>query len=302
MAYALFGSLAALGTGNMVQSNSVAHAIDAIIPVDPIWVGLSLALFAGAVILGGIRKIGRVAGVLVPLMALMYLAAGLGILGFHYDRLAGALHLILTSAFTGQAAVGGFIGASVSAAMQQGVARGVFSNEAGLGTLAIAAATAKVDYAAKQGCFAIVGVFISTMMVCTITGLVLAVTQMVGQENAQGVLLNGSALAVASFESVFSPLKYVVLGGSVLFAFTTILAWGYYGEQCIEYLFGPRVVLPYRWLYTGMIVVGALLKLEFVWAIADIANGFMAIPNLIAVVGLVRVVDKETQDYFKPGI
>jgi AGCS family alanine or glycine:cation symporter len=296
--YALFGAVAALGIGNLVQANSVTHAITTAFPVfNNFSVGIVLLILTGAVFLGGISSIGRVAEWLVPFKATLYLSVGIAILIIHYDRLWDALQLIVTSAFNGQAATGGFLGSTLILAMQYGVSKGVFSNEAGLGSLAIAAASAKTEQPAEQGLFAISGVFISTILVCTVTGLVLAVTGVLGQTGADGQILAGSSLVMAAFESVMPGLQYVAVIGLILFAFTTVLAWGYYGEKCVEYLFGLKVARLYRWIYTLMVLVGALLKLELVWALADLANGFMAVPNLIAIVGLSGVVQLETKKY-----
>jgi AGCS family alanine or glycine:cation symporter len=297
--YAFFGALAAIGIGNLVQANSVAHAVTAAFPsVSHTAVGLVMMVFIAAVFLGGITSIGRVAEWLVPFKALIYISVGLFILAVNYEHLPDALWLILSSAFSGQAATGGFIGSSMLLAMQYGVSKGVFSNEAGLGSLAIAAASAKVKHPAEQGLFAISGVFISTMLICTITGLVLAVTGVLGTVGPDGQVLTGSTMVMAAFDSVYPGLQYVVVMGLIMFAFTTVLAWGYYGEKCVEYLFGIKSVRAYRVVYTAMVLVGALLKLELVWALADVANGFMAIPNLIAIIGLSAVVRQETQNYF----
>jgi AGCS family alanine or glycine:cation symporter len=295
--YAFLGAVAAIGIGNLVQANSVTHAITTAFPVDNLSVGIVLAVLIGAVFVGGIHSIGRVAEWLVPFKAMLYLSVGIVILVIHYDRIWDALQLIVISAFNGQAATGGFLGSSMILAVQYGVSKGVFSNEAGLGSLAIAAASAKTDQPAEQGMFAISGVFISTMLVCTVTGLVLAVTGVLGQSGADGQLLVGSSLVMAAFESVIPGLQYVAVIGLILFAFTTVLAWGYYGEKCVEYLFNLKIARLYRWLYTFMVLVGSLLKLELVWALADLANGFMAIPNLIAIVGLSGVVQLETKKY-----
>ena len=302
-AYALFGALAAIGIGNMVQANSVAQAVNAAFPsVNHSTIGLVMMVCIGAVSLGGINSIGRVAQWLVPFKASLYLAVGLYILAINYDHLLDALLLIVSSAFSGQAATGGFVGSSMILAMQFGVSKGVFSNEAGLGSLAIAAASAKTNHPAEQGLFAISGVFIATMMICTITGLVLAVTGVLGTLGPDGAPLNGSAMVMAAFESAHPGLQYVVVMGLIMFAFTTVLAWGYYGEKCVEYLFGLKVAYAYRWLYTAMVLVGSLLKLELVWALSDVANGFMAIPNLIAIVGLCAVVKRETAAYFNAEV
>lgn len=298
--YAIFGAVAALGIGNLVQANSVAHAITTAFPsVNSLTVGVILSLVLAAVFLGGISSIGRVAEWLVPFKASMYLSVGFYILIVNYNHLGDALLLIVNSAFTGQAATGAFLGSSMILAMQYGVSKGIFSNEAGLGSLAIAASSAKTDQPVEQGMFAISGVFISTMLVCTVTGLVLAVTGVLGAAGPDGQLLTGSSLVMAAFDSVMPGLQYVVVVGLILFAFTTILAWGYYGEKCAEYLFGLKAARFYRWIYTLIVVLGAVLKLELVWALADLANGFMAIPNLIAILGLSKVVYTETQSYFK---
>ena len=299
MAFALFGAIAAFGIGNLVQANSVADAVYSVHGVSRELTGGIMVLLLGAVVLGGIDSIGRLAGYLVPFMAVAYLGAGITILLVHADRIIPAFGLIVRSAFTGQAAVGGFIGSSLMMALQQGVSKGVFSNEAGLGSLSIAAATAKAPHPAQQGFFAISGVFISTMLVCTITGLVLAVTQVLGSTTPTGELITGSALALDAFASVYPALKHLVFIALVLFAFTTILAWAYYGEKCMEYLCGTRVAYAYRWVYTAVVYFGAVLELELVWGVTEIANGLMAIPNLIAIILLSRVVKTETKDYFK---
>lgn len=297
--YAIFGAVAAFGTGNLVQANSVTHAITTAFPsIDPMIVGAALMLLLASVFIGGISSIGRVAEWLVPFKASMYLSVGFFILIKNYDRLGDAFALIVQSAFTGQAATGAFLGSSLILAIQYGASKGIFSNEAGLGSLAIAAASAKTEKPAEQGLFAISGVFISTMLVCTVTGLVLGVTGVLGSVGPDGQMLTGSSLVMAAFDSVVPGLKYVVVVGLILFSFTTMLAWGYYGEKSVEYLFGLKMAYAYRWLYTAMIFVGAILKLELVWALADIANGFMAFPNLIAILGLSKVVLIETRQYF----
>lgn len=297
--FALFGAIAAFGIGNLVQANSVAHAVSTGLPVSKLSVGIVMMIVTGAVFLGGIKRIGHFAEWLVPFKAILYLSGGFIVLIANYDHIIPAFQLIFSTAFTGQAAVGGFLGSTVLLAIQFGVSKGVFSNEAGLGSLAIAAASAKTNHPAEQGMLAISGVFISTMLVCTLTGLVLAVTGVLGKVDSAGNMLMGSSLVMAAFESVYPGLQYVVVLGLVMFAFTAILAWGYYGEKCVEYLFGTKTAYCYRWVYTAMILVGALLKLELVWALADLANGFMAIPNLIAILGLSRIVQLETKAYFK---
>lgn len=298
--YAIFGAVAAIGIGNLVQANSVAHAITTAFPTcNPLVVGLVLMVFLAAVFLGGIQSIGKVAEWLVPIKASLYLSVGLFILVLNYQRLPDALYLIVNSAFSGQAATGGFIGSTMLLAIQYGVSKGIFSNEAGLGSLSIAAASARTDKPVEQGLFAISGVFISTMLICTVTGLVLAVTGVLGTQGADGQMLTGASLVMAAFDTVTPGLHYVVVIGLILFAFTTILAWGYYGEKCVEYLFGLKIAYVYRYLYTFMVLAGSVLKLELVWGLADLANGFMAIPNLISIFFLSKVVSLETTHYFK---
>ena len=299
--YAFFASIAALGIGCLVQSNSVVDAVADLYGWEQyrLILGVILAIFTGAVIVSGVKSIGRVAGILVPGMAIIYIFSGLFILGWNYDYVPDALRLIISSAFTGQAAVGGFAGSTILLAMQNGVQYGVFANEAGLGSLAIASASAKTNHAVEQGLRSVCGVFFATMVVCTLTGLVLAVTQVVGLENVNGVLIKGSPLAMAAFGSVFSGFRYVVVGGLVLFAFTTMLAWAYYGEKAFEYLLGIKAAIGYRWLFTLCVVLGAVLKIDFVWAISNFANVFMAIPNLLAIVALSGDVKQITTEYFK---
>jgi alanine or glycine:cation symporter, AGCS family len=296
--YAFFACIAALGIGCMVQSNSVVDAVTSAYGGDKILFGIILAVATGSVVIGGVKTIGRVAGILVPFMAAIYLLAGVFILFWHYDRLSDALQLIFSSAFNGQAAVGGFLGSTIMLAMQNGAQYGIFANEAGLGTLSIAAASAKTSHPVEQGLRSIGGVFFSTMVVCTVTGLVLAVTQVLGIQSSNGVLVKGSPLAVAAFTSVYSGLSYVVVGGLVLFAFTTMLAWAYYGEKCIEYLFDLKIAYAYRWVFTIFVLIGAVLELDMVWAIANLSSALMALPNLITIVLLSKVVKEETNNYF----
>lgn len=294
--FAIFGVLASFGIGSTVQANSVADAFNAMFAMDRTLIGVILMLVTGVVILGGVTSIGRVAGYLVPSMAILYIAMGLIIIGLNIDKLLPALQMIITSAFTGKAVTGGFIGSGMFLAMQIGVQRGVFSNEAGLGSLSIAASSARTSQPAQQGMLAMAGVFISTMLICTVTGLMLAVTDVVGQSDG---LLTGAPLVLLAVKTVFAPLQYVVLLGLCLFAFTTILGWAYYGEKCVEYLVGVKIAYGYRWVYTVSVLIGALLELELVWEFADIANGLMAIPNLIAIAGLAHVVQRETNNYLR---
>lgn len=282
----------------LVQSNSVVDAVVDMYSYSRLPLGIGLAVIAGLVVIGGVKSIGRVAGIVVPFMAATYLVVGLIILGVHYDRILPAFHLIIKSAFYGQAAVGGFLGSTIMLALQNGAQFGVFANESGLGSFSIAGACSKNEFPVEQGLISITGVFLTTMVVCTITGLVLAVTQVVGIESG-GKLITGSPLAIAAFGSVHDGFRYVVLFGLIFFAFTTILAWAYYGEKCIEYLFGLKLAHIYRWCYILVIVLGALLELEVVWAIAHLTNAFMAIPNLYGLIRLSPLIKTETKKYLQ---
>lgn len=297
--FAILGCFAAIGTGNLVQVNAISEASGIFWNANP-WInGVIIAILAGLVILGGVKSIGHVAGLVVPFMALFYVGAGLLIIGMHIDRLPQAFHDIFVSAFQGQAAFGGFAGATVMMAIQMGVARSIFSNEAGLGIPALAAGAAKTDSPGRQAMITMTGALISTIIVCTITGLVLAVTGVHGQITDSGHTLNGTAMAIQAFSSTIGGGAYIVSLGLMLFAFTTVIAWAYYGEKCCEYLFGTRSVIAYRVLYTLLIIPGTALKMEMVWIVADIFNGLMAIPNLIALVGLSGVIIAETKTFLK---
>lgn len=300
--FAFFGAVAAIGTGNLVQINSIADGISTTWSLDPWITGTIFCVLTGCVILGGVRAIGHVAGVLVPVMALFYLIGGLGVVFYHIDQVPQAFRMIISSAFTGQAAAGGFLGSSVMMAIQMGVSRGVFSNEAGLGISSIAAAAAKTDSPARQGLITMTGALISTLIVCTITGLAIAVTGVLGDVNECGQMINGACMAIQAFESTVRGGGYVVTIGLILFAFSTIIAWAYYGEKCVEYLFGEKSVIAYRVIYTLIIIPGAAIDLEAVWYFADIANGLMVIPNLVALLGLSGVVISETKNFLETKI
>jgi AGCS family alanine or glycine:cation symporter len=271
----------------------VAHVLESNLAF-PLWAtGLLMAALVFSVLIGGIRRIAEVAGKLVPLMALTYLVGGLIILGTHLDQLGEALSLIVTQAFTSTAAGGGFAGATVWAAIRYGVARGIFSNEAGLGSAPIAHAAAATDNPVRQGTVAMLGTFIDTLVVCTITGLVIIVSHAwVSGET-------GAALSSAAFEEALPGFGgYVVTLGLSLFAFTTTLGWSFYGEKCAEYLFGIRAIRPFRLAWVLALPVGAMAELDFIWLVADTLNALMAIPNLIALLLLSPVVFKLTRDYF----
>lgn len=297
--FALFGAIGAITTGNLVQTNAMSEAISHFKAIDPWLIGVIIAAITGLVIIGGVKSIGHVAGVLVPIMALFYMAGGLIIIAMHFDKIPGAFLLILKSAFTGQAATGGFLGSTVLMAVQSGVSRSVFSNEAGLGISAIAAAAAKTDSPGRQGMITMTGALVSTVLVCTVTGLVLAVTGVHGALNEKGEVLNGASMAFQAFGSTIAGGGYIVSIGLILFAFSTVIAWAYYGEKCCEYIFGGRSVIFYRILFTLIVIPGAAMKMEIAWYLADITNGLMVIPNLIALIGLSSVILAENKRFLE---
>jgi AGCS family alanine or glycine:cation symporter len=288
--FALFGTLASFGIGNMVQANSVAGALESVFSIPPEVTGLMMMLLTGIVIIGGISRIAQVAAKLVPFMAITYIAGALIILLIHFAEIPTALELIVSSAFNGAAATGGFAGAAVWAAIRFGVARGVFSNEAGLGSAPIAHAAAKTDDPVQQGMVAMLGTFIDTLIICTMTALVIILT------GAWTSGENGAPLSALAFGSGLPGGEYIVTFGLVVFAFTTILGWSYYGERCAEYLFGIAAIKPYRLLWLLAIPLGAMGKLGLIWTLADVMNGLMALPNLIALVVLSPVIFRVTKE------
>ncbi|MDJ0805569.1 MAG: sodium:alanine symporter family protein [Gammaproteobacteria bacterium] len=295
--FAVFGALAGFGIGNTVQANSVADVLQTNLSIDPAYTGLVMAVLAFLVLLGGIRRIADVAGKLVPFMAIAYILGGLLILVFNFSAIPAAVVEIVHRAFTPTAATGGFAGAAVWAAIRFGVARGIFSNEAGLGSAPIAHAAATTDNPVRQGSIAMLGTFIDTLIVCTITGLAIVVT------GAWKTGETGASLSAMAFEQALPGVGgYVVTFGLGVFAFTTLLGWSFYSEKCTEYLFGVRAIRPFRILWVLMIPVGAMAQeqLNFVWLVADTLNALMAVPNLVALLLLSPVVFKLTRDYFKP--
>jgi AGCS family alanine or glycine:cation symporter len=291
-AFAVFGGIAGFGIGNMVQSNSIAEVMNANFGVSP-WVsGIVMAVLTGFVLLGGVKRIGAVAEKLVPLMCVGYVVAALVVLGLYADRIPDAFALILHHAFNPTAATGGFVGAGVLMAMRYGVARGIFSNEAGLGTAGIAQAAGRTRHAAESGLIGMMGTFIDTLIVCTMTGLVLIVTG-AWQSGLKGAVLSSSAFetALPGFGANFLAVAIVV------FAYTTILGWAYYGEKCWAYLVGTVSEMPYRLAWTAFVLVGAVTHLDFVWLVSDTLNAFMAFPNLVSLVLLSPVVVKVTREY-----
>lgn len=289
--FAIFGAVAAFGIGNMVQSNSVSGALSETFNFNPWFTGIVLTVLSAFVILGGIKAIGKVTAYIVPAMALFYVLAGLVIMITNWNLVPAAVGLIFSDAFTGQAVAGGAIGAVI----RWGVARGVFSNEAGLGSAPIAAAAARTDYPGRQALVSMTQVFIDTIIVCSITGITIVMGNMyLGGE------YQGAALTSATFEFFLGPIGGIIVAiGLTFFAFSTILGWSYYGEKCFSYLFSEDFIKFYRIAFVAAIMVGAVVELDLVWGIADVMNGLMAIPNLIGLLGLSGVVVAETNKFLK---
>jgi AGCS family alanine or glycine:cation symporter len=292
-AFAIFGGLAGFGIGNMVQVNSMAHALETTFSV-PLWLtGVVTMVFVGAVILGGIKRIGAVAAALVPFMCVAYIIAGIVVLAVNVAAIPAAFDLIFTHAFTPIAATGGFAGAAVMAAIRFGVARGIFSNEAGLGTAGIAQAAGTTTSSVRSGMIGMMGTFIDTIIICSITGLAIICSGVW----SSGV--SGAALSAAAFESAMPGFGGALLTiALVVFAFTTILGWSYFGEKCWEYMVGTRAIWPFRVIWVLAVPFGAVAQLEFAWLFADTLNGLMAIPNLVSLLLLSPVVVKLTREYF----
>ena len=267
----------------MVQSHSIAIALKDLFNVPPLFSGIITALLVSLIILGGIVRIGKVTEKLVPFMASLYFLGGITILILNIDELPAAIFLVVESAFHPTAAVGGFAGAAIRDALRFGVARGVFSNEAGLGSAPIAHAAAKTDNPGQQALIGMIGVFIDTLVICSITGLAIVVTGM-WSSGLDGVELTMRSFDVGLPGGAFG--SKIVSLGLVLFAFTTFIGWSYYGLQCVEYLFGLKTALAYRWVFVALIVVGAELRVDLIWNIVDIIVAIMVVPNLIALLGL----------------
>ncbi|MDN5370682.1 MAG: alanine or glycine:cation symporter, family [Shewanella sp.] len=291
--FAFFGAFAGFGIGNTVQANSVADALSSNFHVEPWITGVVMMLLVGAVLMGGIKRIADVAGKLVPLMTIFYVVSGLAVLVVYIDDVPSAFVLVVKSAFTPVAAQGGFAGAAVWAAIRYGVARGVFSNEAGLGSAPIAHAAAQTNNPVTQGLVAMLGTFIDTIVVCSITGLAIVVS------GAWSSGENGAALTSYAFSHAFPIGNYVVAVALAIFAFTTILGWSFYSEKCVQFLFGVNAIKPFRLIFTLVVPIGAIAKLEFIWLLADTLNAMMALPNLIALLLLSPVVFRLTREYFK---
>ena len=291
--FAFSGILVALlGIGTFTQVNAITDAINSSFGINPKITGIILAILVGLIVFGGLQSISKVATKIVPFMSVVYIGLCAIILVSSFSEIPEALSLIVKGAFTPTAAFGGFLGSTVSMAIRNGIARGVFSNESGLGSAPIAAAAAKTNWPAEQGLISMTGTFIDSLIICTLTGLSIILTG-VWQSN-----LNGAVMTQAAFGSILPTVGPLFLTLSLsLFAFTTILGWSYYGERCFEFLFGVKCINGYRTLFVMMVLLGAFLKLEVVWIIADIVNGLMALPNLIALLALSPVVVAETKLY-----
>ena len=293
--FAVAGILVAyFGIGTFSQVNSIASSLENSFGLAPQIVSIVVAVIVAIIIFGGIKSISKVAEKVVPFMAIIYILATLAVIFTNFDQILPAFGQIFTGAFTGTAAVGGFAGAVVKEAIQKGIARGVFSNESGLGSAPIAAAAAKTEEPVEQGLVSMTGTFIDTIIICTLTGLSIIVTE---KWTVAG--LEGAPLTQAAFSSLFgTPGALALTFCLVLFAFTTILGWSYYGERFFEFLFGTKHIKLYRVIFVIMVALGGFLKLELIWIIADIVNGLMALPNLIALLALSPVIIRETKNYF----
>ncbi|HBI7162342.1 TPA: sodium:alanine symporter family protein [Staphylococcus pseudintermedius] len=308
IAFAIFGAFAALGIGNSVQSNTIADVMTNSFNVSGFITGIVLVILISLIIFGGLKRISNVAGFFVPMMAIFYIGASVTILIINYDQILPAFGLIFKYAFTPVSAAGGFTGIMVMQAIQNGVSKGIFSNEAGLGTVALISGNAKAGHPATQALVAMTGTFIVTIIVCTMTGLVLLVT---GYWDPTGGLLSGvshdakleaGALTSMAFGASLGTLgEYVVSLSVIFFGFSTIIAWFVYGAKCFEYLFGVKYVMLYGVIYVIATFVGTIANLKSVWLFADTANAMMMIPNLIGILFLYKIIKQETESYFKPN-
>lgn len=306
--FAVFGAVASFGIGNMVQCNAITGNIGKLVDMPNIALGESLIItpqhiiaailffLVGIVLIGGLKRIGDVAGILVPFMALFYIIMGIIIMILNYDKVGPALLSIFQHAFSPAPAIGGFAGAGVAMAMRFGIARGLFSNEAGLGSAPIAHATAITNNPVRQGFLGMLDPFIDTIMVCSITAVVILITD---DWHTEGLIDDANVMTSVAFGHALPGFgNYVVGIGLALFAFSTILGWSVYGERCCIYLFGHRASMPFRVIFTLAVPIGALAKIAFVWSISDLFNGLMALPNLVALLLLSPVVFKMTKEYF----
>lgn len=293
-AFALFGTIASFGIGSSVQSNSVAQAVHTSFHIDPLYTGIVLTILTAIVVLGGIRSIATASSLIVPIMAVLYVVGGIVVILMNLDLVGPALNMIFTDAFTGQAVAGGALGSVI----RYGVARGVFSNEAGMGSAPIAAAAAKTDHPVRQALVSMTGTFLDTIIVCSITGIILVMGLLGAGGEFVKPEITGAALTTTTFDRLLpGPGGWVVTIGLIFFAYSTILGWCYYGEKCAAYVFGDSFANVYRVIYVASVMIGTVASLDLVWLAADTFNGLMAIPNLIALIMLSGVIAKETQDF-----
>ena len=303
--FALFAVLASFGIGNMTQANSISSALNETVGFSKVAIGIVLTVLSLAVIVGGIKSISKVSSVVVPLMAVFYIIAGIIVIIGNIQNVPAGLVMIFKYAFTPQAVTGGVLGnivASMMAAMQYGIARGCFSNEAGMGSAAITAAAATTDHPVRQAYINMTGTFWDTIVVCSITGLCIASSGMLGQiDPATGSLYTGSALTIAAFKTVLGPLGgWLVTIGIALFAFSTILGWEYHGEKAFEYLLNThKLNIIYRLAFSCVVFFGATMQLDLVWKLSDIANALMAIPNLICMLLLSGEIARDIREFQK---
>ena len=293
MCFAAFGACAAFGIGNMVQANTTATAVKESIGLNSVTIGMLLAILTGMVVIGGIKRIAEVASYLVPFMVAIYFSGAVIVIFKHLDQLGSGMKLVFEHAFSGTAATGGFVGASLANCIRYGVARGLFSNESGMGSAPIVAAAARTNHPSKQALVSMTGTFIDTLIVCSITAMAISST---------GVWTSGEtgvALTIQAFTAGLPGYwgKLLVTLGTITFAFSTILAWEYYGEKCFEYIFGEKYILIYRYAWVIFVFIGALIKLDLVWNFSDAMNALMAVPNLIGLVLLSGVLFRETKTY-----
>ncbi len=297
--FALFGILASLGGGNMIQAHSVSHVAETVFHIPPLISAFLLAIITSIALLGGIKSISRIASILVPFMALFYTLGAIIVIYLFRQAIPEVITNIFHGAFTSQAAVGGFLGSTVAHAVQIGVSRGLMTSEAGLGTASIAAAAAKTEKSSDQALVSMSGAFLATVVMCTITALAIGVTHVSGSVSENGVLVSGAPLTVMAFDKAIPYFGGIIVSLSlVLFAFTTLLGWAYYGEKCFEYIVGARGVTFFRCIFVFFVFIGGIMALEPVWKISDITNALMAIPNLIGIILLAPKVLEHTRREF----
>lgn len=291
--FAIFTTFASFGIGNMTQVNATAKIFEATFHIPTVTTGIVLTLLTGLVILGGIRSISKFTSYLVPIMIAIYVGCSLFVLSLNASEIPHAFGLIFYHAFNPAAATGGFVGATIAAAMRYGIARGVFSNESGMGSAPIAAAAARTNDPVKQALVSMTQTFIDTLVVCSMTALIILTA------DSWTLGIGAAELTSASMAETLGPIGNVLVAVSIaLFAYSTVIGWNYYGEKAVEYLFGPRAIKIYRIVFTVAVMVGAVTSLEFVWNFSDLMNGMMAIPNLIGLILLSKVIKQETDRYF----